>query len=126
MKQMRNELGFFEESPEAVACRDARRRPVKSGTYIARLVQTIESSLVKLGVNIQKDPELYGRQIEQMAILIHDSMSASTRNYHSVQHVVSPVSDQILILLFSLFLQSNDLFCFLTNLPFLLKRSNSV
>ena len=91
MKHMHNELGFLEESPEAVPCVASRRRPVKSGTYIARLVQTIENSLVKLGVNVQKseeDVEEFSRRIEEMAIIIHDSMSASTRNYHSVQHVV--------------------------------------
>ena len=87
---MHNQLGFLEESSQAVACINGARhvRPVKSGTYIARLVQTIEGSLVKLGVNVEKDNEECSRRIEEMAIIIHDSMSASTRNYHSVQHVV--------------------------------------
>lgn len=89
MKQVHNQLGFLDESSQAVACERARHvRPVKSGTYIARLVQTIEGSLVKLGVNVEKDNEESSRRIEEMAIIIHDSMSASTRNYHSVQHVV--------------------------------------
>uniref|UniRef100_A0A7S3KX30 Uncharacterized protein n=1 Tax=Amphora coffeiformis TaxID=265554 RepID=A0A7S3KX30_9STRA len=86
MKQIHNELGFLENPPDNVA-KEVRRRPVKTGTYIARLIQLIEDSLTKLGVRIQEDIENNLRMIEHMAIIIHDSMSVSTRNYHSVQHV---------------------------------------
>lgn len=88
MKQIHNELGFLEDDSTALLPDKERRRPVKSGTYIARLIQTIQNSLTKLGVDIQTDAEKHSQMIEQMAIIIHDSMSASTRNYHSVQHVV--------------------------------------
>ena len=51
-------------------------------TYISRLILQMEECLT----------ELEGRDIdysilEQKAILIHESMSSSSRNYHSVQHV---------------------------------------
>ena len=51
-------------------------------TYISRLVLQMESCLHVL----QADNVTYPR-LEAMAIFIHESMSSSSRNYHSVQHV---------------------------------------
>ena len=51
-------------------------------TYISRLVLQMETCLNALGARNVTMPRL-----ETMAILVHDSMSASSRNYHSVQHV---------------------------------------
>lgn len=51
-------------------------------TYIARLILVMQDCLAKLEAP-NDDPF----QLEQMAILIHESMSSSSRNYHSVQHV---------------------------------------
>ena len=51
-------------------------------TYISRLVLQLETCLHALGARNVTMPRL-----EIMAILVHDSMSASSRNYHSVQHV---------------------------------------
>jgi hypothetical protein len=51
-------------------------------TYISRLVLQLETCLNQLDARDVTMPRL-----ETMAILVHDSMSASSRNYHSVQHV---------------------------------------
>jgi hypothetical protein len=58
----------------------------KELTYIARLIIRIQECLRELGVNVDADDSV-NRQIESMSILIHESMSISSRNYHSVQHV---------------------------------------
>mmetsp|Transcript_14832 Transcript_14832/g.35580 ORF Transcript_14832/g.35580 Transcript_14832/m.35580 type:complete len:521 (-) Transcript_14832:1722-3284(-) len=58
----------------------------KRGTYIARLVVTLEECLATLGVTTETHDDLLA-QLERMACLIHESMSVSSRNYHSVQHV---------------------------------------
>jgi hypothetical protein len=51
-------------------------------TYISRLVLQMETCLNQLDARNVTMPRL-----ESMAILVHESMSASSRNYHSVQHV---------------------------------------
>jgi len=53
-------------------------------TYIARLILRIQTCLQQLGVNITEDVL---QKTETMSIFIHESMSISSRNYHSVQHV---------------------------------------
>jgi hypothetical protein len=58
----------------------------KELTYIARLIIRIQECLRELGVNVDADDSV-NLQIESMSILIHESMSISSRNYHSVQHV---------------------------------------
>ena len=58
----------------------------KQGTYIARLVFCLEACLGKLQVTTTTHPQLLV-SLERMACLIHESMSVSSRNYHSVQHV---------------------------------------
>lgn len=55
-------------------------------TYIARLIKKMETSLQQLDVDTDNDDDAM-RHIERMSILIHESMSISSRNYHSVQHV---------------------------------------
>lgn len=108
MKQIHNENGFLENSPDSFD-KEVRRRFVKSGNYMARLVQALEESLNELGVRTQGDSERHiqtQRMIEQMAMIIHDSMSASTRNYHSVQHVfdvAEGVADDPIAILAALF-----------------------
>lgn len=100
-------LGFLENTPDLLTGKEGRRRPAaKTGTYIARLILTIQDSLQKLGVQTATNQEKYQRMIERMAIIIHDSMSASTRNYHSVQHVfdvAQGVADDPIAVLASLF-----------------------
>jgi hypothetical protein len=88
MKGIHRQTGtaFLGDSSDMLACKE-KRRPVKLGTYIARLIETIQNALSKLGVDVQKDPERSQKLIEGMAVVIHDTMSVSTRNYHSVQHV---------------------------------------
>ena len=51
-------------------------------TYISRLILQMESCLNVLDADNVTYPRL-----ESMAIFIHESMSSSSRNYHSVQHV---------------------------------------
>mmetsp|Transcript_22346 Transcript_22346/g.53161 ORF Transcript_22346/g.53161 Transcript_22346/m.53161 type:complete len:563 (+) Transcript_22346:104-1792(+) len=54
----------------------------KPRNYITQLIFEMEYSLIQLkatGLTISK--------LEEMAIFIYESMSISTRNYHSVQHV---------------------------------------
>mmetsp|Transcript_11903 Transcript_11903/g.30199 ORF Transcript_11903/g.30199 Transcript_11903/m.30199 type:complete len:537 (+) Transcript_11903:115-1725(+) len=54
----------------------------KPRNYITQLIFEMENSLIELqakGLTISK--------LEEMAIFIYESMSISTRNYHSVQHV---------------------------------------
>jgi hypothetical protein len=53
------------------------RRP----TYIGRLILGLHDCLHQLGANPTN------QQLEHWAIFIHESMSTSTRNYHSVKHV---------------------------------------
>jgi hypothetical protein len=60
--------------------------PPKELTYISRLIVTIRECLRELGVDLDADDSL-NRNIESMSILIHESMSISSRNFHSVQHV---------------------------------------
>lgn len=50
-------------------------------TYIGRLILGIRDCLTKLGT------EATNIQLEEWAIFIHESMSSSSRNYHSVKHV---------------------------------------
>jgi hypothetical protein len=56
-------------------------------TYIARLIIRIQECFRELGVNVDDDDGSVNSKIEGMSILIHESMSISSRNYHSVQHV---------------------------------------
>jgi hypothetical protein len=60
--------------------------PAKELTYIARLILRIQECFRELGVDVDADDSV-NRKIESMSILIHESMSISSRNYHSVQHV---------------------------------------
>mmetsp|Transcript_15234 Transcript_15234/g.21226 ORF Transcript_15234/g.21226 Transcript_15234/m.21226 type:complete len:522 (-) Transcript_15234:512-2077(-) len=50
-------------------------------TYISRLIVGLQENLQKLGASTTKS------NLEKWAIFIHESMSISSRNYHSVQHV---------------------------------------
>lgn len=64
---------------------------MRQATYIARLILRMEDCLCRLGA-INKEDDCYDddatqKHLEEMAILIHDSMSTCSRNYHSVQHV---------------------------------------
>ena len=69
--------------PSAVNASAESNRP-EDFTYIARLILRMDDCLKQLGVSIDDDTL---RRIERMSILIHESMSISSRNYHSVQHV---------------------------------------
>lgn len=64
---------------------DSRTDEAHAKTYIARLILRMEDCLSRLGVDVTADSCL--RRMESMSILIHESMSISSRNYHSVQHV---------------------------------------
>ncbi|KAI2499122.1 hypothetical protein MHU86_15392 [Fragilaria crotonensis] len=50
-------------------------------TYIGRLILGMRDCLDRLGA------EPTNQQLETFAIFIHESMSTSSRNYHSVKHV---------------------------------------
>jgi len=54
-------------------------------TYMGRLFINIENCLSDLGVDTNCDECI--KKMEEMAVFIHESMSISARNYHSVQHV---------------------------------------
>jgi len=54
----------------------------KPRNYITQLIFEMEDSLIQLNATNLTIPKL-----EEMAIFIYESMSISTRNYHSVQHV---------------------------------------
>ena len=54
-------------------------------TYMARLFQRFGECLEKLEIDTKSHACI--RKMEQMAIFVHESMSISARNYHSVQHV---------------------------------------
>lgn len=54
----------------------------KPQNYITQLIFEMENSLIEL-----KASDLTISKLEEMAIFIYESMSISTRNYHSVQHV---------------------------------------
>jgi len=70
-------------------------------TYAARLVACFDENLRKLGVTAtaatsedddddleeEEEQERLMMKMEDMSLLIYESMSASSRNYHSVQHV---------------------------------------
>jgi len=55
--------------------------------YITRLMIEMEDALIKL-----KGKDLTIAKLEKMAVFIYESMSLSTRNYHSVQHVFDIIS----------------------------------
>jgi hypothetical protein len=52
-----------------------------SATYITRLMVGMKNSLYALKAKPSNE------QLESWAVLIHESMSRSSRNYHSIQHV---------------------------------------
>ena len=54
----------------------------KPRNHITQLIFEMEDSLIKLDAKDLTIPKL-----EEMAVFIYESMSISTRNYHSVQHV---------------------------------------
>lgn len=54
----------------------------KPRNYITQLIFEMENSLIQL-----KAADLTISKLEEMAVFIYESMSISTRNYHSVQHV---------------------------------------
>lgn len=56
--------------------------------YITRLVVGMQNSLNAL------DAQPTNKQLEDWAIFIHESMSKSSRNYHSVQHVFDLAQDE--------------------------------
>ena len=58
----------------------------KRSTYIARLILCLEECLRPLGVSTLTHPDLLV-SLERISCFIHESMSISSRNYHSVQHV---------------------------------------
>jgi hypothetical protein len=55
--------------------------------YISQLIVEMEEAL--LGLNAK---HLTLHKLESMAVLIYESMSISTRNYHSVQHIFDLIS----------------------------------
>lgn len=68
-------------------------------TYMTQLIIKMQDSLHQLDIDTECDETC--RRMEEMAILIHESMSISSRNYHSVQHVFDiskNLSDPIAIL----------------------------
>ena len=80
----------------AVAISTSRQQHYKEGThdqrrtYIARLILALQDCLERLGVvddDDDDDDDDTIQDIERMSILIHESMSIGSRNYHSVQHV---------------------------------------
>ena len=118
MKQIRPELGCVDEAATSTAVqtpvlttdKDTTRTP-SAETYLPRLVETIRNALLQMGIQLEEEQgdkaeNKHNRLIERMAVLIHDSMSAETRRYHSVQHVfdvASGVSDDPLAVLAALF-----------------------
>lgn len=60
----------------------------KTDTYITRLIVGMKNSLQILNAKARDD------QLEDWAFFIHESMSNSSRNYHSVQHVFDLAEDQ--------------------------------
>ena len=58
----------------------------ESSTYVDRLVRRIECCLKELGIKSKSDGVLTTK-VEAMSTLIYESMSISSRDYHSVQHV---------------------------------------
>lgn len=60
-------------------------------TYMARLIIRMDECLSSLGIDTADDKVL--RKMESMAIGVHESMSISSRNYHSVQHVFDITKD---------------------------------
>lgn len=71
--------------PLPAAYDEERCGAVRKHTYMARLILKMDECLSLLGVDTQSDAVI--AKMESMAILIHESMSISSRNYHSVQHV---------------------------------------
>lgn len=105
MKQVDAQLGYLDDSDDPATEKVAAQTTLPSGggdtSYLVRLSRTIRESLSQLDVHVQqktdsgtdsgtRDNDGKSQLIEQMAFLIHDSMSASARRYHNVQHVVSP------------------------------------
>jgi hypothetical protein len=72
--------GSSTKPPKGVVCEGLICHGQK--TYISRLILQMETCLHNLDAENVTMPRL-----ETMAVLVHDSMSASSRNYHSVQHV---------------------------------------
>lgn len=69
--------------------------PIDSSTYITRLLVGMKNSLHALNANPSDE------QLEDWAVLIHESMSRASRNYHGVQHVFDIAqneTDPILVL----------------------------
>lgn len=60
-----------------------------SYTYIARLSVGMKECLQKLGAT-----NVTNTKLERWAVLIHESMSIASRNYHSVKHVFDLAEDQ--------------------------------
>jgi hypothetical protein len=67
--------------------RDSRAKP---RNYITQLIFEMENSLVQL-----KATDLTISKLEEMAVFIYESMSISTRNYHSVQHVFDIIGHDV-------------------------------
>ena len=75
-------LSTAHETAERALCMPQDKR----GTYIARLIICLEECLKQLGVSIKTHDNLLV-SLERISCFIHESMSISSRNYHSVQHV---------------------------------------
>ena len=75
-------------APHPVPPRTLCSAPTDSSTYIARLIVGMKNSIDALNARSSYE------QLESWAILIHESMSRSSRNYHSVQHVFDIAQDQ--------------------------------
>ena len=65
-------------------------RANKPHNYISQLILEMEGALIQLNAT-----NLTASKLESMAILIYESMSISTRNYHSVQHVFNILDHDI-------------------------------
>ena len=87
--------GIANGSPETTTTTTTSNRPLcmpgeRQRTYIAQLAMCLQACLEQLDITTKTHPTLL-TGLENMACLIHESMSVSSRNYHSVQHVFDVV-----------------------------------
>lgn len=86
--------GIDDASPEGDNCKSFQKNEASeesnlSRTYIDQLRVGMKDCFQKLGAT-----NVSHKQLERWAVLIHDSMSQISRNYHSVQHVFDLAQDQ--------------------------------
>lgn len=86
----------FLKSTETKVNTNGKEAPPTPQSYVSKLIFNAKECLAQLGAKDVDFPAL-----ERMSILIYESMSISSRNYHSVQHVFdisSAMTDPIPIL----------------------------